>query len=293
MTTLSDGVTRYLAARAPTNQEKAQVAHYKERLDEILSEKFRLIWFFQSGSFQHGTAITPYADVDYIARIHFEDQPSSSTTVLNNMRDLLASELWEASDVYVARPTVTVRFSGILPDYEITPAYLSRSVGEEQVLVIPASGGGWRESAPKAHLKFVRDMDRKHGGGVRRLARLLKAWKYEHAVTVSSFYLEMRAAEYGKNEVSFWILYAVRDVVSKLINTGLAAMNDPAKMVNRITACSSEANRSAALSALRSFQRNLTTVLAEDRSGGDRWGYNQGLQAIWGSDFPYCEPDTA
>jgi hypothetical protein len=192
VTTLSEAVQEYLAARAPSDWEKGQGARYKERLNDILDAKFRLMGFFQSGSFQHGTAVTPYADVDYIARIHFEDRPSSSTTILNNMRDLLKTDLWEARRVYVARPTVTVQFSGILPDYEITPAYLARSVDEEQVLLIPASGGGWRESAPKAHLKFVRDIDRKHNGRVRVLARLLKEWKYEHAVPISSFYRRRR-----------------------------------------------------------------------------------------------------
>ena len=294
MTGLSESVVAYLAAKSPKAWEKAEVAKYRTRLHDVLNREFNLMSFYQSGSFEHGTAITPYADVDYIARIHFQDQPTSSTTILNKMRDLLKSELWEADDVYVAQPTVTIQFSGVITYYEITPAYLERNVADDQqVVVIPASGGGWREAAPKAHLKFVRDMDKKHGGGVRRLTRLLKAWKYEHDVPISSFYLEMRAAEHGKNNDSFWILYAVGDVVAKLISTDLAAMNDPAKLVNRITACSSESNRLRALSALKEFRANLTKALAEDNSNGDRWTYNQRLQDIWGTNFPYTDPNTA
>src|SRR5699024_8916660 len=127
------------------------------------------------------------------------DRPGSSNTILNNLRDLLRDQLWEAS-VTVSRPTVTLNIPSLVPQYEVTPAYLKSSTSDENhVLLIPAPGGGWRESAPQAHNKFVGDLDRKHSGAIRVTARLLKAWKYKHCVSISSFYLEMRAAEYGKN----------------------------------------------------------------------------------------------
>lgn len=248
--------------------------------------------FYQSGSFQHGTAITPYSDVDYIARIHFEDRPLTSTTILNKMRQLLTAQLQEATSVSISRPTVTIQFSGLVARYEITPAYLIRgSSDDDRVVSIPAPGGGWREAAPKAHNKFVADVDRKYSGDVRELARLLKAWKYEHGVPISSFYLEMRCAEHGKNQSVIWSLSSLRTIVKKLIDTNLAAVNDPTGLVSRINACASESSRLTSMTRLRELQRNLDTAYTAWSSGeSQRWTMNQALSAIWGTSFPYCDP---
>jgi len=288
MTALWEGFDRYLASRAPTDSHRAEVRRYRERVRDIIAKHHRLMGFFQSGSFQHGTAVMPFSDVDYIARIHFEDRPGSSNTILNNLRDQLKDQLWEAS-VTISRPTVTLNFPGLLPYYEITPAYLERGTSDEtRVLLIPAPNGGWREAAPQAHNRFVADLDRKHGGDVRNAARLLKAWKYQHCVSISSFYLEMRAAEYGKNNDRVFPLTAIRSVVTTLVNQGLPAMNDPARLVSRISACSSESARASAMTDLRKVKKNIDAAYTA-WLGGKRYDMNQALQAIWGTDFPYCD----
>lgn len=289
MNALWEGFDRYLAACAPTDTHKAEVRKYRERVWELINSNYRLIGFFQSGSFQHGTAVMPYSDVDYIARIHYEDRPASSNTILNNLRDLLKRELWEANSVTVSRPTVTIDFPGVLPHYEITPAYLDRGTTDEnRVLMIPAPGGGWREAAPQAHNKFVAEMDKEHGGYVRDTARLIKAWKYEHSVSISSFYLEMRAAEYGRNHDTVWPLSAIRSIVTNLVDQDLPAMNDPTRLVSRISACSSESARSSAMTDLRKFKKNIDTAYTAWLAN-ERYDMNQGLQAIWGTTFPYCD----
>jgi hypothetical protein len=288
---LWEGINQYLAERAPNDWEKAEVRRYRQRLHDILNAKYRLTSFYQSGSFQHGTAVTPHSDVDYIARIHYEDKPLASTTVLNNIRRLLQDELHEAISVNVARPTVTVQFPGLITRYEITPAYLIRGIADDAVVSIPAPGGGWREAAPKAHTKFVADMDRQRSGNVRQLARLLKAWKYQHSVPISSFYLEMRSAEYGKNNEFIWSLSSLKNIANKLITTNLAAMNDPTGLVSRINACSSEGSRITSMARLRDLHRNLDTAATAWLEGPEkRYEMNQALSAIWGPSFPYCEP---
>ena len=66
---LSQGFHDYLATRAPQEYHKAEVRRYRERIHKVISAEQRLTAFFQSGSFQHGTAVMPYSDVDYMARI--------------------------------------------------------------------------------------------------------------------------------------------------------------------------------------------------------------------------------
>lgn len=289
MTALWEAAGAYLKEREPKDWHKAEVRQYRQRIYDILNSELRVMNFFQTGSFQHGTAVIPHSDVDYMVRIHFEDKPASSDTILSKLRQLLKRELWEASAVGVDRPTVTLKFARLIASYEITPAYLLRGSDDTQVVSIPAPNGGWWEAAPKAHNNFVSEMDRKHGGDVKELARLLKAWKYEHGVPISSFYLEMRVAEYGKNNSTVWYLYSLRAIVKKLIDTNLAAMNDPTGLVSRIHACSAEYKRSASLAKLRTLQRNLETAVISYEDQSKRWELNQALQAIWGASFPYCD----
>ena len=90
--------------------------------------------FYQSGSFQHGTAITPHSDVDYIARIYFEDKPLSSTMILNNMRKRLQTLRPDLGHLLDRHPgdlrcqtTVGLVFADALPRYAHEPSVPSWS----------------------------------------------------------------------------------------------------------------------------------------------------------------------
>src|SRR5699024_10601209 len=288
MTAIWEGFDRYLASRAPSDSHKAEVRRYRERIRDIIAKRQELMALFQSGSFQHETAVMPFSDVDYIARFWFEDRPRSSTTILNNLRDLLRDQLWEAS-VTVSRPTVTLKFPGLVSQYEITPAYLKSGTSDEnRILLIPAPGGDWRGSAPQAHHEFFEVLDRKHGAVVRDTPRGRMGWKHVDGVTIPSSELVLRVADYGKNIDSVFPLTAIRSIVTTQVKQDLPAMHDPARLVSRISACSSESARLSAMSHLRRFKKNIDDAVAAWLAN-ERFDMNQALQAIWGSDFPYCD----
>ena len=286
MTALGEAFDQYLSAVTPSTWERDAVAKNRPRLYEVLDAEFDLLAFFQSGSFSNGTGISGHSDVDYFARIPYDQRPQSSTTALNKIRDVLKRDLWEASSVNVSRPTVTVVLPGVLSFYEIVPAYFERSDGEDSnVFLIPGPNGTWIESAPKVHLRYVRESNDKHNGKVKGLARLLKAWKYQHSVPVSSFYLEMRAAAYGKANDEVDYLIALLRIISALVQSNLAAMNDPTRLVKPIQPCSSEVNRATTLRALRTAQDDLVAA-GEAVLNDDRWGQSAALQRIFGYTFP-------
>src|SRR5699024_1926828 len=85
MTAIWEGFDRYLASRAPSDSHKAEVRRYRERIRDIIAKRHELMAFFQSGSFQHGTAVMPFSDVAYIARFWLADRPRSSTTILHSL----------------------------------------------------------------------------------------------------------------------------------------------------------------------------------------------------------------
>ncbi|MEY9893538.1 hypothetical protein ABIA31_007218 [Catenulispora sp. MAP5-51] len=87
-------------------------------------------------------------------------------------------------------------------------------------------------------------------GNAKALARLLKAWKYYREVPISSFYLEMRAAEYTREQSSVFYWMDIYFLLADLQVGSLAAMNDPTGTTGRIQPCSSSANKIVALSKL-------------------------------------------
>ena len=262
MTALYEAFDAYLLDRTPQQWERDEVTRYRKRLYEALDLRFGLLAFFQSGSFSNGTGISMRSDVDYIARLPMDTQPSSSTTALRTVRDFLSGELHEATSVTISRPTVSVDFSGVVTAYEIVPSYLHSGDDDDTVLSIPGPDGTWIQSAPKAHLKYVTDANKLHNGGVKELARLLKSWKYEHDVPVSSFYLEMRAAQHGHTNTSIWHLTSLRNVLKAILDGDVRDMNDPLQLVNRIPSCSSQANRSQTARQMRVAVEHLYVAAA-------------------------------
>src|SRR5699024_12723607 len=97
-----------------------------------------------------------------------------------------------------------------------------------------------------------------------------------------------RRAEYGKNSHIVYPLTPLRSNVTTLGKLDPVAMNEPGVLVSRISACSSESARSSAMSHLRRFKKNIDDAVAAWHAN-ERFDMNQALQAIWGSDFPYCD----
>ncbi|WP_406060632.1 nucleotidyltransferase [Streptomyces sp. NBC_01077] len=283
--TITEAFSEYLKAKTPKQWERDEVTKYRARIHEVLDREYGVLSFFQSGSFSNGTGITQKSDVDYFTRIPLDRKTTLPASFLNSMKELLKRELWEAYDVRVSRPTVCIDFRQMVTQYEITPAFYCRTGHSEQdVFLIPGPGNSWREAAPKAHLEYVRTVDGLHGGKVKGLTRLLKAWKYENSVPISSFYLEMRAAQYGGTAGDFTYPYALLSLVRTMIDNELRSMNDPTGLVNRITPCGSEADR---LSVMRSMKSALPHLL----TACEKWTVNdseasQEYQAVFGASFP-------
>lgn len=216
---------------------KSHRASVETRLDVFLG----LHEMFEIGSLRHGTGIWQHSDADYLASLKGV-QPESPWTMLNRVKDTL-QDRFPSTTIVVRRPAVVCRFSdGVV---EVVPAYPAAS---GYWIANPADG--WMKTHPKEHNKYVNDVNAKHNGAAKTLARQLKIWKYLRNVPVSSCYLEMRAAKHLDGESSylpFWDLYLALD---KMYDASLAAMNDPTGLGSRFGACSSESNRQDALSKL-------------------------------------------
>lgn len=284
VSTMVDG---YLQTLVPAQYDRSTVAKRHSALEAAVARSsLRGGRWFESGSWTHGTALKGHSDVDFMIPAS-GPRPMRSSSALSTLKSALHGSNWGIWDLRVSSPTVKVRFMSA-PHFEVVPAWHCKTVGTNKVFWIPAPGDGWAESAPAAHLRFVTKQNDRLGKRVKPLARLLKQWKAHTGAPVSSFYLEMRTAEYAKGETGIYYHLDLRFLMGRLIQYGLRDMNDPTGLVPRIGAVSSEENRRKALHLLQEAKGHLDAAYEADGKPGmpDKWRYWLHMKAVFG-EFPY------
>jgi len=239
---------------------------------------------FESGSWSHGTAIKAKSDVDYMA-VATSVRPTRSSSALTAAKSAIEGCDWKITSVRVSSPVVQVIYY-TPPNFEIAPAWYKGKTSGYDVYWIAGRGDEWVESAPAAHLDYVNRQNERLARKVKPLVRLIKAWKYNVGAPVSSFYLEMRTAEHCAGESVIIYDIDLRSVMRKIANAEARDMNDPARIVGRIPACSSDEKRRETLRRLNSAISSLDAAAAA-RERGDRSAYWQAMYSVFGSDYPY------
>lgn len=266
--TVTQGFDLFLRQLTPTQTEREAKARHRRSVEASLrSASFGVLLFRETGSFTHGTGVRGHCDVDLLVSVK-APRPASSDTALGWVKSALQLS-FPSTPVVIRRPTVQVRFAAGAETWEVLPGFLTLRGGDTSVYDIPGAAAGWMDSAPTAHLDYVSEVNQQPAvaGGAKSLARLAKAWKYYNGVPVSSFYLEMRAAQHLASEPSFLPVWDICRLLEKLDGHRLADMNDPKGKANRFAACSSEATRRDALSKLSTGAGRARRALDAYRNG--------------------------
>jgi hypothetical protein len=218
-----------IRSMTPNEAARSDAAKHRKEIEEWLKTDLGILRMRETGSWHHGTALDGFSDVDYFVSMR-DSCPSSSTTALE---DLCASLSRGIPGAYASidRPAVRLRYFEDGPDVEITPAYIRETDDYD----IPDPGStGWIRSNPAVHLEYVDRAQQETGGRAKGLIRLVKTWKSCNNLPLSSFYLEMRTAQYALNNKPIIYDWDLRDFFKSLANSGLREMNDPTNYGRRI-----------------------------------------------------------
>lgn len=283
---VQEGFDEFLTRLIPSEAQRTAAAGHRASVRAALETTLKVNNFFETGSFSHGTGIRAYSDVDALVSIG-DGKPASSDTALTWVKSALQAR-FPSTTVQVRRPAVVVEFADGKETWEVIPGFLTGRGGDGVfVYDIPGASSGWIDSAPKTHLAYVNGVNGTAGiyGGAKKLARLLKAWKYYRNVPVSSFYLEMRAAQYMATQTNWVPIYDVCFVLEDLERHGLAAMNDPSGATGRFHPCSSEARKTDALSKLSTAATRARNALEQHRAGNPTLAFYY-LDQLFNGEFP-------
>lgn len=284
--TVSEGFATFFQRLTPLESQRTAAARHRQSVEGAMKAALTVNRFMQPGSFSHGTGVRNYCDVDLLVSIG-GGRPNSSDTALRWVKDALVAK-FPHTPVHVSRPAVVVDFAGGTERWEVVPAFLTGR-GGSKVLVydIPGPSSGWIDTAPDEHIAYANECNevQKVRGGAKKLARLGKAWKYYNNVPISSFYLEMRAAEHVRKEPNFIPVWDLALYLGDLNDHQLAAMKDPKDVVGRFNPCSSAATKSEALKKLSIAASRARKALDADHNGkaDEAFGY---LNLLFNGNFP-------
>jgi Second Messenger Oligonucleotide or Dinucleotide Synthetase domain len=260
---VDEGFEEFLRRLVPTEAQRDAGAKHRATVKSALESKLSVSTFSETGSFTHGTGIRGRSDIDALVSIR-NSKPDTSYTALTWVKSALEAR-FPSTPIKIRRPAVVAEFGSGYETWEVIPGFITSRGGQDvYVYDIPSAttGGGWIDSAPKEHLKYVNECNQKPSKGkAKALARLIKAWKYYRDVPISSFYLEMRCAQHVATQSTYVHVWDVCQILEKLESHQLAAMNDPKGASGRIHACSSDSTREDALSKLSTGTKRARKAL--------------------------------
>lgn len=283
--TVDEAFNIFIDRLIPSESERSKAASHRQTIYNKLDSEFGLYRMFESGSFKHGTGISGKSDVDYFVSLK-TPRPTYASSSLAAVRDAL-KERFPYTYIHTSRPAVVLEFGQGYERVEVIPAYADVSTDDGMRFDIAGVSTEWMESTPEAHLKYVNSCNNKTGvkGGAKQLARLAKAWKYYRNVPISSFYLEMRAAQYMATQSSIIYPMDLCFFLNSLQRSSLADMNDPTGKTGRIKACSSEANYIDARSKLATAAVRANKALELNKNGKISEAFDQ-WDLVFNGNFP-------
>lgn len=187
------------------------------------------------GSFQRDSAIHLASDIDLLlvlerGAVTWGDGLKSSDTVLESVRNALMDR-FALSRIGRDRQAVVIDFNDGAHPVDVVPGVYDRNDGRynHPVFLIPDGSGGWMETSPSSHGKYINDADERSGGKLKYTAQLFKFWRAtrQAAVPVSGFYAEMLLAAEGICEGARTYSEVFRELLVVLSNRDCDPFPDP------------------------------------------------------------------
>lgn len=252
---------RFLVLSAAIQPTPAGIAKAQSHISTIksrLKTSFGVNRLVPIGSVSRNTSIRGWSDVDLLAVFSRsdarwgKDYVNSDTFVKRIRQDL--EDRFHATTIRKDSQAIVLHFAKGEEPVDVVPAYFHefRSGGTAPIYKIPDGSGGWLETAPQAHGKYLADANTRSGGKLRKTVQIIKYWKTCRTPTVhlSSIYLELflasRAICTGMKGYSR-CLYEAFDALSKHECRGI---EDPVGVAGTLYAVQTTAQWEALKSSL-------------------------------------------
>jgi Second Messenger Oligonucleotide or Dinucleotide Synthetase domain len=242
--TIDAGFNELLSRIRATSAETAAAKSHRASIEAKLVDAYGMTSFFRIGSFGNGTSVAGFSDVDFFAVIPPDRLKPNSRLSLALIAGALRQQ-FPNTGVRINGPAIHLPFGVNASEAtEVVPVYAAGSTTLGfPLFVMPDGAGGWKFSAPESHNEWVQSIDDAKLNKVKPLIRFLKAWKFYRNVPISSFYLEIRAAEYARERQAIDYPVDLCDLFGRLADSQLFAYPDPWLIGETLRPCATENQR--------------------------------------------------
>ncbi len=258
----------------PAESDIARAESHANSIEAALKEAFTLNKLMIVGSHSRRTAVRGVSDVDYFAVVARDDarwggKYASSDAVLKNVRTAL-QERFRRTEIGKDRQAVVVRFENGEDPVDVVPAvFLGMSTNGRPLYRMPDGRGGWLDTSPEGHNKYILEANARSGKKLRATAQLLKYWRTCRSlrVPIGSFHIELRLSAEDVCRVGMSYAECFVSGLQVLQRAQCQPITDPLGISGEVPACSTEAKRQAAGEAISSAVAFATTALTAEKRG--------------------------
>ncbi len=280
----------YTALRMDSNTVST-VSYRYHRITQQLNESFRgysneTANSLYVGSYGRGTAIH-VSDVDILYMLPYDDylrfnaySRNGQSAMLQEVRSSIA-QTYPQTFLKGDGQVVVVEFSDGI-SFEIVPCFLN----DDDSFTYPDSNGGgrWRKTDPRPEIAAVKNMDERTNKNLRRLCRMVRAWKDQWNVPMGGLLIDTLAHNFLRNweyqDKSFmWYDWLTRDFFEYLSNVDDQQSYWYAVGSNQLIF----PRGNFSYKAKRAYNLSLEAIAFEEKEY--EWSANQKWREIYGTRF--------
>jgi hypothetical protein len=201
------------------------------------------------GSYRRGTAIAVHSNVDTLVVLPREWATWGARRVppqmiIERLAQDLADEHCTAGIRRDGR-AVELSFRGVIHLLVVTPAFSSERSNHHPVYLVPGADLRWVEVSPQGHDALFAQANRRSGGKLRAISRLIKTWGVVVAPAggISSLYIDMMLATSGIASGVKSYGDCLNEFLNVLVQRQVHGLSDPAGGSGVILASSSIGTR--------------------------------------------------
>jgi hypothetical protein len=263
---------RNLAASVtPTTVETAVATKHFGSIKVRLQQSFEAKRFIPIGSHARGTAIQFYSDIDFLAVLprsiaKWGNRRVAPKTFLKNVAEDL-EDRYTTTRIRTDGQAVVLYFSGGSQSVDLVPGVFEGMNGNRPMYLIPGNAEEWISTSPETHDLIFKNADERSGGKLKRVARLLKAWKHgrQTPVPLPSFYTDILLATTDVASGVKTYGQCLRDFFSELVQRQGRGLRDPGKVAGIITASTYSGQRDAIVNAARYAREHADRAMYAER----------------------------
>lgn len=243
----------------------------------------------QAGSYGRYSGINGISDLDMLYIIpedHWSDYKNDPSKLLDHCKQAI-KQTYPKTEIIKDRNVVVVQFNDFV--FEVVPVFKWK---EKFKYPDTYGDGKWRECDTKAELKSFKDKNSDRNGNLRRLAKMVRAWKRKNDITMSGFLIDTLCHQFFKDNTDYdKSSYGSYDQMVRDFFEFLA--NEPERKYYHAMGSNSQVSvnkpfQGVAASALEHAESAIAAK-AED----DLPKCNKKYKAIFGSKFPSLEQEEA